>query len=246
MCKINKKEIAKDSSGEVVVEATLLVVIIILTIFFTFNVACVFYNRQVVNAVATEAAASVAASSNSESRDPFVGYVASKYFKYRDVYRYNFSDFCYTKMGEQAKEKAEWYSSYFLHMYEFSERHDTGISPDITVSIEERDDLGTSVVNVVISKEYPVFVMNPMSYFGLDPTYKCVGSGTAICYDPLHQINSMALADEVAHGLNDAFVVTSTLDPIEVKAGHLFGGVTDLVNKVRDVIGNIGAAINGN
>ena len=229
----------EDSSGEVVLEAMILVIIIVYAIFFTFNIASVYYNRITVAAVAQEAASGSGAVYNSEAREPFVGYVSPTYFAGRNIYRY----FGTTNpaMNIETEKKARWYGSYLLYKNEFatSKQHQKGLSDQIEVSCENNIELGCTVIHVSIEKEYPLFIANPMRFFGIDPKYTCSAVGTAVCYDPLHQMNLMALMDEFANDFNGAFQVTDRLNGTEVKIGHAAGSTMDGIGAVLALIEKI-------
>lgn len=231
----------EDSSGEVVVEAVILVVIIIYAIFFTFNIACVYYNRITIAAVAQEAASGTGAVYGSEAREPFVGYVSPTYFEGRNIYRYFAVE---PAMNVETKKKAKWYGSYLLYKNEFSTTHDKGLSDHMETTCEKNRELDCTVIHVSIKKEYPLFIANPMRFLGIDPKYTCSATGTAVCYDPIHQMNLMALTDEVAKDFNGAFSVTDRLNGTEEKAGQAIGSTMDaadkivgLINKIKEIFG---------
>lgn len=236
----NRKKM-EDSSGEVVVEAIILVVIIIYAIFFTINVAGVHFNRITVAAVAQEAASGSGAVYGSEAREPFVGYVSPTYFEGRNLYRYFAVE---PAMNAETEKKAKWYGSYLLYKNEFSTTHDKGLSDYMETTCEKNRELECTVISVSVEKEYPLFIANPMRFFGIDPRYTCSATGTAVCYDPIHQMNLMALTDEVAKGVNGAFSVTDRLNGTEEKAGQAIGSTMDagskvinLINKIKELFG---------
>lgn len=236
---LNREKI-ENESGEVVLEAMILVIIIVYAIFFTINVACIYYNRITVAAVAQEAASGAGAVYNSGAREPFVGYVSPTYFQGRNIYRY----FAITpSMNAATEKKAKWYGSYLLYKNEFasSQNHQKGLSDCIETTCEKDSKLGCTMIYVSIEKEYPLFIANPMRFFGIDPKYTCTALGTAVCYDPLHQINLMALMDEMAKGVNGSFTVTKQVDSIEGHAGQAIGKTLDAVSKLKDLIKNIKA-----
>lgn len=199
-----------EETGEVVVEAMILVIIILCAIFFTINIAAVYYNRIIVASVAQEAAFASGAVYGSEGREPFVGYVPSDYFKNRNIYRHFLSN----KLEEATTKKARWYGSYLLHTNEFSTTHDIGMSDHVQTRCEKNERLGCMMVYVSVEKEYPLFIANPMSIFGIDPRYVSSATATAVCYDPIHQINMMALFDEFTQGVNGSFKITEAADTV--------------------------------
>lgn len=235
---LDKRKI-EDSSGEVVVEAMILVIIIVYAIFFTINIAGIYYNRITAASVAQEAASGSGAVYNSEAREPFVGYISSKYFQGRNIYRY----FGTTEpaMNLETKEKAKWYGSYLLYKNEFatSGNHTKGLSDQVETSCEKNSELGCTVIHVSIEKEYPLFIANPMRFFGIDPKYTCSATGTAVCYDPLHQMNLMALMDEFASNVTGALTVTDRLNGTEEKAGQAVGKTLDAIEPIINLINKI-------
>lgn len=236
-------------SGEVMVEATILVVIIICAIFMTFNFACIYYNRIVVGSVATEAASASGNVYNHSNREPFVGYIPTSFFENKrvlDVYRYWGSS---NNFNESTADKAHWYGSYLLLKSEYSTKHDEGYSANIETSCEKRGDLDCTVVNVTISKEYSVFVAYPLGIFGIEsPKYTCRASGSAVCYDPIHQMNVMGLYDELTGRLNDKFTVTTSLQTTEEKGFGAVGSTMDVIKglePIKKLIQSIRAVLGG-
>lgn len=235
---LDKRKI-EDSSGEVVVEAMILVIIIVYAIFFTINIAGIYYNRITVASIAQEAASGSGAVYNSEAREPFVGYISPGYFQGRNIYRY----FGTTEpaMNLETEEKAKWYGSYLLYKNEFatSGNHTKGLSDQVETSCEKNSELGCTVIHVSIEKEYPLFIANPMRFFGIDPKYTCSATGTAVCYDPLHQMNLMALADEFASNVTGAFTITNRLNGTEEKTGQAIGKTLDAIEPIINLINKI-------
>ena len=78
-----------------------------------------------------------------------------------------------------------------------------------------------------------------MRFFGIDPKYTCSATGTAVCYDPLHQMNLMALADEFASNVTGAFTVTDRLNGTEEKAGQAVGKTLDAIEPIINLINKI-------
>lgn len=229
---IFRKMQQNDSPGEVMVEAMILVIIIICAIFFTINIAGIYYNRITVASVAQEAASGAGAVYGSEGREPFVGYVPTGYFKNRDIYRYLSFD---NSLNVQTEYKASWYGSYLLYTNEFATKHDTGISEYVVTSCEKESKLGCTMIHVSIEKEYPLFIANPMNFFGINPKYTSAATASAVCYDPIHQMNLMALGDELAGGVNDAFKLTKGLNDLETIGGKAAGGLMDILDNLAAI-----------
>lgn len=181
----------RSEEGVVVIEATYVVVVALLMIVFLMNAGVMYYNRMVVTAVADEAAASIANNYGAPGREPFYSYIAPEDYSKADPYRYLNSK----KLQNSAEKKGKWYASYSLAKDEWNTKKRTDFS-DVTVEYG-RNDMGLDTVTVSIQTTYPVFVLNPMSFFGLDPQYSATAVGTAVCYDPIHEMNGVAFSNEL-------------------------------------------------
>lgn len=209
----NMREKTDRESGVVVVEATFVVVIAILIIFFTVNVSVVYHNRLVATAVANEAASGVAEVYGCVGKEPFYAYTNSGYFKGRNIYRYLDTNGLRLKINTSAEEKGKWYASYLISHTEFNPADKARKMNFDDVVVEcGKSRHGINVLTVTIKREYPVFIMNPVSFFGLDPTYTVKAKGTAVCYDVIHQINAVSFAREINHRLLPSKSIGETMD----------------------------------
>lgn len=216
-----------EESGEVMVEAIYVVVIAIMVIFFAINVGVVYHNRIVVTAVANEAASGVAGIYSGLYKEPFYAYTAPAVFQGIDPYRYwKYGDTWETraklKMDSAAEDKAKWYASYLVYESEFTTNKELDFS-GISVTCADNG-IGLKTLSVTVKRSYPVFIMNPVSFFGLDPEYDAEATGTAVCYDVIHQMNSIALADEIENKLGDNIIMES------------IGKILDIIDKVQQIL----------
>lgn len=226
----NMREKTDRESGVVVVEATFVVVIAILIFFFTVNVSVVYHNRLVATAVANEAASGVAEVYGCVGKEPFYAYTDSGYFKGRNIYRY-LDERLSAESGElalrlkintSAEEKGKWYASYLISHTEFNSADKARKMNFDDIVVEcGKSEHGINVLTVTIKREYPVFIMNPVSFFGLDPTYTVKAKGTAVCYDVIHQINAVSFAREVNHRLLPSKSI-----------GETMGETLELINRI--------------
>lgn len=193
-----KKE--EQESGVIMIEAIYVVVIAIMVIFFVINVGVIYHNRIVVAAIADEAASGVAGIYGALDKEPFFAYMEEEDFKHINPYRYISYGSTFKDITEK---KATWYASYLVYESDFT-TNKTLPMPDTTVTCEcSENEIGLKTLSVTIKKKYPIFIMNPVSFWGLDPEYEVEATGTAVCYDVIHQMNSIAFADEIQDKLVD-------------------------------------------
>lgn len=201
-----KKILMQECGGAIAVEAIYTVVITIFVIIFTFDFGVLYHNRLVMVAAANEAASGAGATYNSPARDPFTGYVATDFFHDRKIYRY-------VGLDNQLKtqKKAQWYGSYLIYKDEISADHKTNFASSVHADCSYDIALGCYTVSVNIEREYKTFFLNPLYIFGIDPMYTCKATGTAVCYDPLYQLNMMQFANQLSSDVQGGFATTKLL-----------------------------------
>lgn len=196
-------------SGMIMIEAVYVVVIAIMIIFFSVNVAAIYHNRIVVTAVANEAASGIAEIYGCTGKEPFYAYTGPDHFT-SNVYRY-LSDGLTTLRGTGEK-KGKWYAAYLLSKTEFNTDKKEDFS-NIEVACG-KNDLGIETVTVTINRSYKVFIANPASFFGFDPEYEVFAVGRAVCYDPVHQINVMSLKHEIMNAVDSSTPILREVDRV--------------------------------
>lgn len=220
--KMGKK---KQEEGMVMVEAIYVVVIAIMMIFFLMNVGFVYYNRMVATAVADEAAASIANNYGYTGREPFYSYVGPQSIRGRDPYRH-MGLIKQVRLSKSAAGKGKWYASYLLSELEWTSEKRSGFD-DVAVECKTNE-MGWNTVTVKINTSYPAFVLNPMTFFGINPRYDVQATGTAVCYDPIHQLNATAFVYEMEKKLMSATKtakgLTSFIDIFYTIADIITGG----------------------
>jgi len=197
-----------NENGMVLVEAIYVLVIAIVLVFFTMNLGAIYYNRIIVTSAANVAASGVAEIYGSMGKEPFYAYTAPEYFEGRDIYRHlNKSE-----LETNAEQKAKWFASFLTYDDEFSSAKSLDFS-DVVVDCS-KNDIAVQTITVSITREYPVFIFIPAGFWGLDATYKVSSTGTAVCYDIIHQMNMMALEKEIEDTIDGAFLLTEGVDNI--------------------------------
>lgn len=211
-------------SGMIMIEAVYVVVIAIMIIFFSVNVAAIYHNRIVVTAVANEAASGIAEIYGCTGKEPFYAYVDESFFEGRNIYRYVNERF----MEDYAEAKGKWYAGYLISTDEFTAEKNRDFS-DITVKCEENG-IGVQTVTVTVKRKYQVFTLLPVTFWNLVPEYEVEATGTAVCYDPIHQMNVIAFRNEIWNTIDSSTPIINVLDTI-----------LELIDKIMDHVGGKGA-----
>lgn len=206
-----KKGAKGREDGVIMIEAVYVVVIAIMIIFFTMNIGVLYHNRIVLTAIANEAAGGVAEIYGSTGKEPFYNYTDHAFFSGRNPYRYLLPG--EGTLEDMAEKKARWYASYLVYEKEFRGDRNMDFS-GIQVECVENMGIGMKTLSVTIKREYPVFIMNPMSFWDLDPKYEIEVTGNAVCYDPIHQMNATSFKNELADRIDSSSSVLKIVDNI--------------------------------
>lgn len=218
----NKKNIISSESGEVVVEATLVMLITIFITIFLMNIAVAVYHQELVTAEANRAATDVANNYGEMYKDPIYQFQDESYFRKCDPYRYIINDGKLLMLHNI--KKAKWYACYRLSQNEFS--HETTNSWDNVVITVSENSLGMNVLNVEISRTYEMFSMAPLVMFNLKPTHTVTATGKAICYDVIHDMSKAELKQDLVNKLIGASALLQGISNVEV--------IIDAVKDVTD------------
>lgn len=204
--------------GMIEVEAILVIYIWINIIFFLFNMGIVMYQQMNVVVSANEAAANVAETFNMLQSDPFTVRIEKNDFIKRNPYRY----WDETKYENWTEIKADWYGAFRVAGNEFTHKD---ISPTDGVKSTYKQKQGYRILEVEITREYDIFALNPVEAFGLNPKHSVTAIGSAVCYDPIHDMNVVALGKEVEDGLYGL----STTGSIVENAIKLIGKIDEIL-----------------
>lgn len=208
-------KLKKDQSGMIMVEAVYVVIITMTIVLFTANFAALYHNRIVLTSVANETANAIAEIYGSTSKEPRYAYTGPGSFYGNNVYRYMNHD----KIQDIAEKKGRWYGSYLLYESEWA-NHEHANDGTITDSFDElnvtctENDLGLYEITVSINKTYPAFLLFPAKFLGYGLEYNVEAEGKAICYDIIHQMNSMALVKELQNKVDSSFSLLDSIDKI--------------------------------
>ncbi len=175
------KKFLKKNKGEVVIESTIVVTIVVLFLLMMIYMGIMIYQRTLVSVIANQAAANIAQVYSNEVKDPFTGYI--------DASSLNNSGMI-TKMKDEAyrdviEEKAQWFSQYRLRRFKMLNTGDPIVNVEIVAKPSE---LMKAQVVVTIEDQ---FVLPLAGFFDSDGEMKIKATGRADCFDLLDYKNTV-------------------------------------------------------
>lgn len=201
--------------GMVQVEAIIVIIIWMNVIFFLMNIGVVMYQQMNVVVAANEAATNTAETYSMLGTDPFISQVTVEDLKDRDPYRYFSGN---TISDNWTEIIADWYACFRVKGNEFGKAENKDFST-ITTKVQRKN--GMRVLEVTIEREYPIFILNPVEVFGLEPTHTVKAVGSAVCYDVIHDMNMIAWQQEVEDKVNGF-----------TTGGAVFNNFVTFINKI--------------
>jgi len=182
------KRLLKREKGEVMVEASLVMTVVIVVIVTLAYLGLIMYHQTLITSTANQTASNIAQVYSNSGKDPVTGYI--------DVSNLD-NDGMVIKMKNQAysnviTKKAEWYSRYRLAKGRFLKSDE----PKIEVKIENKKGAllrAQVIVTVEVDYELPF-----VKLLGLESTtihYKA--TGRADCYEILDYINTIDAVDKI-------------------------------------------------
>lgn len=212
-----------EEKGEFTIEATIVMIVTMAFFFMIMNISFFIYHMQIASSEANRVATDIAAVYGKPYKEPFYGYMDELYFMDCSPYRY-----WGTGLESKNTQKARWYACYYLSKNQFeqetSETKGTGYYSGVSATVG-KNSIGQREITVKIYLEYPVFAMNPLGVFGIDPYYEVGGNGKAICIDPLHDMNCTKVYDEIykkVSGFSTTTIIISNLCEIINKLVSIF------------------------
>ena len=182
------KRLLKREKGEVMVEASLVMTVVIVVIVTLAYLGLIMYHQTLITSTANQTASNIAQVYSNSGKDPVTGYI--------DVSNLD-NDGMVIKMKNQAytdviTKKAEWYSRYRLAKGRFLKAEE----PKIEVKIENKKGAllrAQVVVTVEVDYELPF-----VKLLGIEkPTIRYKATGRADCYEILDYINTVDAADKI-------------------------------------------------
>lgn len=174
----------KDETGNVVIEASIVMTIAVVMIAVLINLGIMLYNRNLMETVATNVAFDVANVYSSTYRDPMYGYMDDGEFYKTELYR-NLANVFTSSHDETAERKATWYALYSLKKHEMSEIQDV----DIDVRIDTKP--GTMIRRQVVVTIKARFEAPFTAVWGGNNEVTYTVEGRADCIDLLDYFNTV-------------------------------------------------------
>ncbi len=172
----NKKE-----SGEVVVEASIVVTLVLIVVTIMLYIGMILYQQTLVSVMANQTASNIAQVYGNNLKDPFTGYVDADGV-YQSITYSNLKTDAYMDVIEQ---KANVFARYRLKSSRILANGNSSVEVEI---VKKPNELLKSQVLVTIHDSYDVPLVG---MFGTDGLIKFSATGRADCVDILEYINGV-------------------------------------------------------
>ncbi len=171
----------KNDRGELVVEASIIVTLVMIVITIMLYVGMVLYQQTLISVTANQTASNIAQVYSNNLKDPFTGYVAPDRV-YQSITYSNMKTDAYMEVVEQ---KANVFSKYRLKSSRILANGNTSVEVDI---VKKPNELLKSQIVVTIHDSYDIPLVG---MFGIDGLVQFEASGRADCVDILEYINGV-------------------------------------------------------
>lgn len=222
MRKFRKK--MKDENGNVIIEATLVLTIVMVFIFFLMMLGFYLFQYANVYIVANDTASSIASIYSFDKKEPIEGYVSkADYSDTKNTYRYITNAVKSVFSTTESEKKAKWYAYYNLNRFQYISPYE---DPVVTVSFKTLSPLKTQV-NVSVTAKYDFPLVTSLSHI----------MGTE--NESLLTINASASAvvTDVSEYLSRTYFYCDVMDTI---AGtNTYTGIQKSLNRIIEDINKI-------
>ena len=171
----------KNENGEVVVEASIVVTLVVIIITAMLYTGMILYQQTLVSVMANQTASNIAQVYGNNLKDPFTGYVDSDSV-YQSITYSNMKTDAYMNVIEQ---KANVFARYRLKSSRILATGNTSVEVDI---VKKPNELLKSQVVVTIHDRYDIPLV---AMFGANNIVEFASSGRADCVDILEYINGV-------------------------------------------------------
>lgn len=189
----------KDESGNVVIEASIVMTIAVVMVAVLLNLGILLYNRNLMETMAMQAATDVANVYSTTFRDPMYGYIDDSEFFKKNLYRHIADVF--TSSHENATErKTEWFALYSLKKNEVSRIKDLTV---VDVDVVRKP--GTVLQRQVVIKLKGTFDAPLTAIWGGNNKATYIVEGRADCIDLLDYFSSVSTMKDCVLSKVDKF-----------------------------------------
>ncbi len=171
----------KSDCGEVVVEASIVVTLVMMIITIMLYVGMILYQQTLVSVVANQTASNIAQAYSNNMKDPFTGYVEPEKV-YQSVSYDNMKTDAYIEVIEQ---KASVFAQYRLKSSRILNNGNTSVEVEI---VKKPNELLKSQIVVTVHDTYDVPLVG---IFGTKSLVEFSASGRADCVDILEYMNGV-------------------------------------------------------
>lgn len=195
----------KRESGEVMIEATIVMVVTLLMLVWILGVGFLYYQKYVVRIATNDVANKIAASYDAPSSDIIMGYISANDLNKKTIYN---SD----EMTELNELRTESYVNYIVEKANLY-----GTVEDVEVSLEhQKDALGRSHIKVTTECTFDTPFGEGLELFGMSGTQTYVVTAYADSTSLTDYISTVSVADALTNGsvLKSPGFVDSTIKMI--------------------------------
>ncbi len=171
----------KKENGEVVVEASIIVTLVVIFVSIMFYIGMILYQQSLVSIMANQTATSMSQLYSNSLKDPFTGYVDSN-GAYQNITYGNLKTDAYMQVMER---KANTFAFYRLKSSKILPAENTSVDVDI---VKKPNSLLKSQIVVTVTDKYKIPLV---SMFGVDNVITFTSVGRADCVDILEYINGV-------------------------------------------------------
>ena len=151
----------KKQDGDVIVESTIVLSIVIVFIFFLLMLGFYLFQKMSVYIIANDTAYTVASIYSYNAKDPIEGYISpNDYTDTGNLYRYLVNSITSTFGENKNENKGRWYAYYSLQGYQYLAPKE---DPQVTVDIKPVSAF-KSQVNVTIKAKYVIPGITDLGY----------------------------------------------------------------------------------
>ena len=213
------KKLAKSEKGDFVIEATIVLTIVIMFVFFLLMLGFYLFQQMAVNIVANDTANSIAQIFAYDAKDPLEGMISQEDYTKSSVYRHIVSG-AFSVLGIESQNKninkAKWHVYYSLNNYQYIAPKE---DPTVEISFKNLTPFKKQIFVKIIAKYDMPFAGVLGRLLGQTGNSEMVfeGSGAAVCTDLSEYFSRIDFGNkliEIIAGSDEAKKTLASLDKI--------------------------------